>query len=406
MTPIRKGSNPVKIPFAIKSNDRTFAAWANEVRNYCIQASARIPTANAGRGASGVKPPFWGTISRVPASDPAEYQVTFTEGFLTYQNAGASKSDLGVTGYISPKIKNSDGQWVDMEADKVPAIPLPAVVSYVYLRVKTTADGVPKFAPGDDGVPGITVVAFDKKKDSIHHVRPSPSGGEEEGDYYFLILETESNEATPTPAPRVKRRITGNRELPNQLVEIANIGGKREIYEGYLPGPDDKHQFRSLEQLKDGEYNEAPVMAPLANGEGEGDTIKFVGLGVNQPASGSAPQRPANFELGADKKVSQLLFTGVDGPISFGGAGGTLNFAGGLCTGGSGNGENPPELTGKNLNLEIEYLQYNNAGEVYGTPYTYVTLFWRNGLYVGTGNPNDAPDNLIEVKATWLVNAA
>lgn len=365
----------------------------NAIRTTTGKPSAFVPSRLA---------PFWCSITQVPDSDPVEYQVTVTPGYFTYQNAGASKSEQGVTGYISPKIKNSDGQWIDMEADEVPPVPLPAVVSYVYIRVKTTADGVPKFAPGDDGVPGITVVAFDEKKDSIHHVRPSPSGGEEEGDYYFLILETESNEATPTPAPRVKRRITGNRELPNQLVEIANIGGKREIYEGYLPGPDDKHQFRSLEQTEDGEDHEAPVMVPLANGEDEGDTIKFVGLGVKS----TSPERPANFEIGADNKVTLLNFTGIDGPISIGPAGGVLQFAGGLCTGGSGNGENPPELTGKNLNLEIEYLQYNNAGEVYGTPYTYVTLFWRNGLYVGTENPNDAPDNLIEVKATWLVNAA
>jgi hypothetical protein len=53
MTPIRKGSNPVKIPFAIKSSDRTFAAWANEVRTAFQQLAARIPTANVGKAVSG-----------------------------------------------------------------------------------------------------------------------------------------------------------------------------------------------------------------------------------------------------------------------------------------------------------------------------------------------------------------
>jgi len=71
-----------------------------------------------------------------------------------------------------------------------------------------------------------------------------------------LICETESNEATPTPAPRVVRRITGNREIPNQLIEITNIeednedGEVRELYEGYEVGPTDKHQFRTLVQIE------------------------------------------------------------------------------------------------------------------------------------------------------------
>ena len=241
-----------------------------------------IPAQPAQQNRPGVKTPpaFWGTVSQVPQSDPPEYQATFTLGFLTYQNAGASESEQGVTGYIVPKIKNEDGEFISMDAEApivVPAVPLPDVVSFVYLRVKTDADGVPKFDNES-----VTIEAFDEAQESIHHVRPSPSGGEEEGDYYFLLLETESNGATPTPAPRVVRRLTGNREMPNQLIEITNIGGKRELYQGYLPGPDDKHELRTLEQLEgDGE----PVLKDLNPGnpeaippvpaEEEGPTIKF-----------------------------------------------------------------------------------------------------------------------------------
>lgn len=260
MTPIRKGSNPVKIPFAIKSSDRTFAAWANEVREFARQIEARIPTANVGRGASaaGSKPPFWSTISRVPDSDPAEYQVTFSLGYLTYQNATAVEAEQGVTGYITPKING-----VDMDDEDVEPLPLPGLASFVYLRVKTDADGAPKF----DGE-SVTIEAFEEAQQSTHHVRPSPSGGEEEGDYYFLLLETESNGAIPTPAPRAKRRITGNRELPNQLVEIANTGDGREVYKGYSAGPDDKHEFRSLKQL---EGRGEPIIKELDPGDSEAD---------------------------------------------------------------------------------------------------------------------------------------
>lgn len=49
MTPIRKGSNPVKIPFALKCSDRTLAAWCNEVRTAFQQMQGRMPTANVGR---------------------------------------------------------------------------------------------------------------------------------------------------------------------------------------------------------------------------------------------------------------------------------------------------------------------------------------------------------------------
>jgi hypothetical protein len=76
--------------------------------------------------------------------------------------------------------------------------------------------------------------------------------------------------------------LTGNRELPNQLVEIANIGGKREIYKGYSPGPDDKHEVRSLEQIegkgiaiiKDLDAGDAEADPPVP-AEEEGDTIPF-----------------------------------------------------------------------------------------------------------------------------------
>jgi hypothetical protein len=243
-----------------------------------------IPAQPAQQNRPGVKmpPAFWGTVSQVPQSDPPEYQATFTLGYLTYQNAGASEAEQGVTGYVVPKIKNEDGQWISMDAESpqiVPPVVLPSVTSWVYLRIKTTADGVPEFNQ-EDG-PTFTIEAFSEEQKSIHHVRPSPGGGEEKGDYYFLLLQTEGDGGDPEK-PAIVRRITGNREMPNQLIEITNIGGKRELYQGYLPGPDDKHELRSLEQLEgDGE----PVLKDLDPGdpdadppvpaEEEGETIKF-----------------------------------------------------------------------------------------------------------------------------------
>ena len=233
-------------------------------------------------GAGGEKDPLHGDLEIIPESDPIAYGVRFSKGYLTYQNAGASESDQGVTGFIVPKIKNDEGQWVPIDAapdddppGPAPLVPLPAPASWVYLRVKTDADGVIKFSEDE---PPVTIEAFDSEQKSIHHVRPSPSGGEEEGDYFDLLLQTVADESDP-PKPVVKTRITGNRYLPNQLVEIANIGGKREWYQGYLPGPDDKHQFRSAEQIMPGEeggdagYEAVEIIKPLDEGEDAVDPI-------------------------------------------------------------------------------------------------------------------------------------
>jgi hypothetical protein len=218
------------------------------------------------------KEPFWTTISRVPDSDPAEYQVAVTLGYLSYQSntPAAQASDLGTTGWIVPTIAG-----VSMErGEEVPPtqpdalalfkadlkklkLPLPANESWVYLRVKTDVDGFPK-----DGE--VTVEAFDEAQESIHHIRLSPESDEEEGDYFFLILKTKSDGGTPA-RPVAERRITGNREMPNQLIEILNLGeegeaGRQEVYKGYDKAID-KHDLRAvLQQQTPG----VAIIEPLA----------------------------------------------------------------------------------------------------------------------------------------------
>jgi hypothetical protein len=309
--------------------------------------------------------PFWTSITQVPSSDPPEYQVTVTQGYLTYQNAGASESELGVTGYIVPKIAG-----VAMDNEEVEPLPLPGVVSFVYLRVKTDADGVPKF----DGE-SVTIEAFEEAQQSIHHVRPSPSGGEEEGDYFFLILQTEGDGGTPEK-PRAVRRLTGNRELPNQLVEIANIGGKREIYKGYTAGPDDKHEVRSLEQLEgEGE----PIIKPLGEGEEEGDTLPFKMI-----AEGERHQVTVRTNAGGDAVVVEGNGTGV---LTYAdGFDGQISFDDGLVT------SITPPTEGDNFNIVITTYTYlidfpgeNITGPNYeSAQYLYV----RNGRVTRT-DPDD-----------------
>jgi len=276
MKPAKKGEAPT-------------VEWAKWVEKTLRRLIDEPPTRQRPiTGGGGDKPPLWTEIGAIPDTDPVEYQATVTLGYLTYQNANATEAEQGVTGYLVPKIRNTDGEWISMDEVApvvIPAVPLPALASWVYLRVKTTSDGMPDFEQEDGPV---TIEAFDSEQKSIHHVRPSPSGGEEEGDYYFLLLETESNGAT-TPAPRAKRRITGNREMPNQLIEIANIGGKRELYQGYLVGPDDKHELRTIEQIEArGEEIIKPLDAgdpdadPPVPAEEEGETIKWKRIAENE----------------------------------------------------------------------------------------------------------------------------
>ena len=214
------------------------------------------------------KPPFWTTISQVAESDPPEFQVAVTLGYLSYQSntPAAQASELGTTGWIVPTIAGVSMEPPVPQTDPpttIPKLPLPAVESWVYLRVKTDTDGFPKPFSQEDGS-FVTIEAFNQEQKSIHHIRLSPESDEEEGDYFFLILKTKADESDP-PRPIAERRITGNREMPNQLIEILNLGeeseaGRQEVYKGYDIAID-KHDLRAvLQQQTPG----VPIIEPLA----------------------------------------------------------------------------------------------------------------------------------------------
>lgn len=236
-----------------------WAKWVeNEIRK--LQSTGTPPLRQIASASD--KPPFWTTISQVEGSDPPEFQVTVTLGYLSYQSntPAAQASELGTTGWIIPTIAGVSMEPPVPQTDPpttIPKLPLPDVESWVYLRVKTDVDGFPK-----DGE--VTVEAFDEAQESIHHIRLSPESGEEEGDYFFLILKTKADENDP-PRPIPERRITGNREMPNQLIEILNLGedgeaGRQEVYKGYDKALD-KHDVRAvLQQQTPG----VAIIEPLA----------------------------------------------------------------------------------------------------------------------------------------------
>lgn len=256
MRPARKGEMPTV----------EWAQWVEKTLRRLIDIPP--PRERPITGGSGERPPFWTEISQVPDSDPPEFQVAVTLGYLSYQSntPAAQASDLGTTGWIVPTIAGVSMEPPVPQTDPpttIPKLPLPAVESWVYLRVKTDTDGFPKPFSQEDGS-FVTIEAFNQEQKSIHHIRLSPESDEEEGDYFFLILKTKADESDP-PRPIPERRITGNREMPNQLIEILNLGeeseaGRQEVYKGYDIAID-KHDLRAvLQQQTPG----VPIIEPLA----------------------------------------------------------------------------------------------------------------------------------------------
>ena len=364
------------------------------------------------------KPPFWTAISRVANSDPAEYEVTVTLGHLSYQSntPAAQDSELGTTGWIIPTIAG-----VSMESADVEPLPLPAVESWVYLRVKTDVDGFPK-----DGE--VTVEAFDEAQESIHHIRLSPESGEEEGDYFFLILKTKADESDP-PRPIPERRITGNREMPNQLIEILNLGeegegGRQEIYKGYDIALD-KHDVRAvLQQQTPG----VPIIEPLAPAVDAVPPVTDAGGTVITPGTPAIPpEEPGDYirwrtiadrssegsdgnpqiiveemendeedETGRKRKFVKVRGNTVNESHSDVGLF-DIDIVDGLVSRFA-----PAVQTGKNLNLKIYYLDVSSlisGGTWTWAPSLKQILYWRNGIYVGSVDPEAGgapPGDLIE----------
>ena len=399
---------PTPITRAKKGRPPAFS-WAKWVEDEIRKLqSNRTPPLRQIASATG-KEPFWTTISRVPDSDPPEYQVAVTLGYLSYQSntPAAQASDLGTTGWIVPTIAGVSMEPPIPQTDpptEIPKLPLPDVESWVYLRVKTDSDGFPK-----DGE--VTVEVFDEAQESIHHIRLSPESAEEEGDYFFLILKTKADESDP-PRPIPERRITGNREMPNQLIEILNLGeegeaGRQEVYKGYDVALD-KHDVRAvLQQQTPG----VPIIEPLAAAVPAVPPVTDAGGTVATPGKPAIPaEEPGDYirwrtiserQTGAQIKVEEK----ESGELADGEKRGYIEITGnsvneihsdvGLfdieVVDGLVAAFTPKEQTGKNLNLSIYYLDVSSlisGGTWTWAPSLKQKLYWRNGLYVGNANPD------------------
>jgi hypothetical protein len=208
-------------------------------------------------GGTAIYPPFY---PKEIVDDGGTWKATLQPGYLEYQNIGASALSKGVLGYIAPKIDT-------VSIEEEPQLSLPGLTSFVYLKVPTNEKGVPTEAD-------VVVEAFAEEQTSTHHRPPNgPLSTAREGEYYFLLFETESDGAS-SPKPVIKRALTGNKQLPNQLIEIEQIGGEVELFKGYVEA-DDRHQIRTLKALEGGSGG-VSVLQVLEEPE---DTVNFKWVG-------------------------------------------------------------------------------------------------------------------------------
>lgn len=329
----------------------------------------------------------WNLESTVTQITPAPEacNITISNGYVMNNDTRSSTPEVLVKHKVKSNLEEPNGQYLDSAVSPLWENVEPD--SIIYVRVQTDDQGIimddePEIVIGEEG------------QESVHY-QPDPVSTN--GDYYYPIakiklLEFEGVDGTYYQFV-AEQMWDENIFTQSDLITIKNVGEKREVFKT-LQTESSEYEFRTLEQLE----GAVAIMKPLLAGEDEGDTLKWRYL----TARATSPQ--VNVEETADKNgvrirgnnyddsqtdVKKFSISIVDGLVS--------SFL-----------KVDDPTSGANLNLQIEYLQYDNAGAIYGTPYVYVTLYFRNGLYVGTDNPDDGnpPANLVINNCTWLVNAA
>jgi hypothetical protein len=357
-----KQNNPVKA-----SEFNLLSRAIEELQNQITPPQKKSIGTSAGGTA-----PFWVNI-RVKKDSPPEnpvYEATVSLGYVTYQNANLEGEGDGVTGYIVPTISGVKlDANLDNPATEIPALPISGTENYVYLLVKTDSDGAPK-----TGAEDIKIQVQTSEQTSTHHVRASPASGETEGEYYFLLAETEATPDSDPPKPRIKRRITGNRFIPNQLVEIANLAGddpiankEFEVYKGYK-SEEDKHEMRVLKQVGDG----GAILKPVTGDPGSTGNDQIKVRSVKAYEGGQLSMLPVQNE---DENIE---FRGNSYDMFISGVVRQIQVLDGLVT----------EINGLDgaLNLDLfvqakrqitipPYWEDTTAGSY--------TLYWRDGLFAG-----------------------
>lgn len=181
-------------------------------------------------------PPFYPvSISRVPDSDPAEYEVRFKRGVVIDTLTERGLSDC-IEEYV-PQMEVDDGGggtiWVDMDAED--AVLIVPVDDYVYCHFETDEFGV--IDSGEPNFPRIESSASDEV--STHYQPEDDVNSPVDGDYWRKLFRINADGNSYTLEFFQQSDIEHGHDLPT----FENLGDGKEIFK---QRDADKYEFLGL----------------------------------------------------------------------------------------------------------------------------------------------------------------
>lgn len=266
----------VSLPKLVKPDDVIRASDFNKLRN-AVMALARggvaaIPISQS----PDTKPNLW-VSEPFKATDGTSNVVSVTAGYLTYQLLLKKDDTGGPLYYDTPTINDVSIESPDKENITISG------AGFIYMHCTTNNRGVPTMTP--------TIDFYATEQASVHHVPESEDYNTPavDGDYYWQLAEIE---AVPDSSPtiyRIKRRIPGDKFIPNQIDRIKNIGDGVKLYWGFDPSATNAlHKLRTLANAT--ESGAAPLIKALASEADETVKIKalIAGTGITLSSSPDA----------------------------------------------------------------------------------------------------------------------
>lgn len=226
----------------------------------------------------------------------------------------------------------------------------------------------------------------DPDKESVHY-QPEPVASN--GEMYYPLAKIKKLTFANEPLGEMtvfvaEQYINGDITLVHDLATLKNVGDEREVFKEFL-ADSSEHLFRTLKQL-DGGGAALPVIKPAPADPAEARALEVIEfkyitqrgtapqVQIEDVAAGNGIRVKGNDYYTSESDVQKFNITIKDGLIS--------SFL------------KNTDGTGKNLNLTVNAIDYDEGGSIFGSPYLLYVLYFRNGLYVGSVDPEDNPPNL------------
>lgn len=326
----------------------------------------------------------WPTKPSPLDEDITDCNVTVTSGYVfnikTYINEQA----------IDKKVPDNGGDpAIKLDAEEPPVFEGVEADNVVYLYC--TVDEKGRFYEE----PKIQIDE-DPDKESVHYM-PEPVASN--GEMYYPLAKIKKLTFANEPLGEMtvfvaEQLITGDVTLIQDLPTLKNVGEKREVFKEFEEETSE-YKFRTLEQLEGTNSYEIIKKAPTNPTEAaDKETIEWKYL----TEKASDPQvQLENIDGNKGIRIKgNNTFESLTEVVGF-----DIVVKDGLVASILKND------LGKDLNLTIKSIQFNNDGQIYGSFTTVAVLYFRRGLFVGTAAPAGAPPaGLLEFEVTQLISAA